>query len=130
MIAPPDRSRGRWYNHIDVVLIPVVLLAMGAVKFSKLSPDQRREIELQARLEQVYAFEMDFYAKHKRFYDPRAAKYQSNFAWLRDYDCDVRMANGAKGFSVVARADFDGDGQTGVWRVDQTSPTVKQLAED
>ena len=123
-------SRRRWYHHIDVVFILIVLLAMGTVKFSKVSPDQRREIELQARLEQVYEFEMDFYAKHKRFYDPREAQFQSCFEWLRDCDCDVRMADGAKGFVVVARADFDGDGQAGGWRVDESSPTVRQLVED
>ena len=45
----------RWYRHADVVLILGVLLAIGVVNFSRISPDQRREIELQARLEHVLA---------------------------------------------------------------------------
>ncbi len=119
-----------WYRYLDVVLILGVLLAVGAVKFSHVSADQRREIELQARLEQVYEFEMDYYAKHKRYYDPRAAQYRSYLGWLRDCDCDVRLGIGGKDFAVVARADFDGDGQAGVWRIDQTSPMARQLVED
>ncbi len=124
-----NRSRF-WYRYADVVVILGVLLAMGAVKFSRVSADQRREIELQARLEQVYEFEMDYYAKHKRYYDPRAVQYRIYLGWLRDCDCDVRLGSGGKEFAVVARADFDGDGQPGVWRIDQTSPMARQVVED
>ena len=118
----------RWYRYLDVVLIIGVLLAMGVVKFSHVSVDQRSEIELESRLEQVYEFEMDYYAKHKRYYDPRSAQYKSYLGRLGDCDCDVRL--GREEFAVIARADFDGDGQAGVWRIDQTSPTARQVVED
>jgi len=119
-----------WYRYVDVVLILGVLVAMGAVKFSHVSVDERREIELQARLEQVYEFEMDYYAKHKRYYDPRSAQYKSYLGWLGDCDCEVRLGSNGKEFAVVARADFDGDGQAGVWRIDHTSPTARRLVDD
>ena len=124
-----DRSP-RWYRNADVLLILVVLLAIGALHYSTLTAEQRREIELKARLEQVHEFEMDYYTRHKRYFDPRAAQYRSYLGWLQDCDCDVRLGRGGVDFSVVARADFDGDGQAGVWRIDETSPMAVLLVKD
>ena len=124
-----NRSRF-WYRYADVIVILGILIAMGAVKFSHVSADQRLEIELQARLEQVYEFERNHFAKHKRYYDPRNAQYKSYLGWLRDCDCDVQLGIDGKEFAVVARADFDGDGQAGIWRIDQTSPFARPVVED
>ena len=124
------RRPPRWYTYVDVLLILVVLVAMGVGKFSHLTAVQRRAIELQARLEQVHEFEMDYYGRHGRYFDPRATRYQPYLGWLQDYDCDVRLGSSGKEFTVVARADFDADGQAGVWQIDETSPLARRLVED
>ena len=118
-----------WYDYADVLFILAVLLAIGVVEFSRIGQEERRAIELEARLEQVYEFEMDHYRTHGRFFDPRSARYRPYLGWLDDCDCDVRLG-GSEQFSVVARADLDGDGQPGVWRIDETSPMAVRLAAD
>ena len=124
-----SRRATRWYGYADVILILVVLLGIGAVKFAHISDEQRRAIELEARLEQVHEIEMDHYRRYGRFFDPRAVQYRPYLGWIRDCDCDVRL-EGRKEFSVVARADFDGDGQPGAWRIDEKSPVATRLVED
>ena len=115
-----------WYA--EIALIVLVLVGLGIVKFSSLTPAQQREVEIRAGLEQLSHLEADHFQKHRRYFDPAAPEYRAYLRWMDEYACDVRGE--ATGFTVVLRADLDGDGQLGVWRVDETSPEVRRLVDD
>ena len=115
-----------WY--VEVALIVLFLVVVGIVRFSSLTPAQQREVEIRAGLEQLCHLEADHFLKHRRYFDPAAPEYRAYLKWMDEYACDVRGEG--TGFSVVLRADLDGDGQMGVWRADETSPEVRRLVDD
>ena len=47
---------------------------------------------------------------------------------MKNYSWDVRMQGDR--FWIAASADLDGDGEKGIWVIDEKSPVVHQLIED
>lgn len=115
-------------SFVEITLIVAILVVVGIVRFSNLTPAQQRDVEICAGLEQLYHLEADHFLKHRRYFDPSAPAYRAYLKWMDEYACEVRSEG--TGFSVVLRADLDGDGQVGVWRVDETSPEVRRLVDD
>ena len=61
---------------IELTFLVLVLIGLGVVHFSSLTPHERDLIQLEACLEQLYLFEKAYFAKHGRYFDP---KWQGNF---------------------------------------------------
>ena len=113
---------------VEIVLILLFLAGVGLVKFSRLTEEEQLVIELEASLEQLYTMEADQFRRHKRYFDPKAPEYREYLSWLDRYKCEVQAD--AMGFTVIARADLDGDGKTGVWRIDESGPVPQVLVSD
>ena len=113
---------------LEIGAVGLLLIAIGIVRFSQVTEWESKEVELAARLEVLYLLESDHYEKNRKYFDPTAAEFEPYLYWLDHYDCDVRWSR--KSFAVIARADFDGDGSAGVWRIDQKSPVAQRLIED
>ena len=116
------------FRLVEIGLILLFLAGVGIVKFSKLTEEEERVIELEASLEQLYALETDHFRRHKRYFDPEAPEYRDYLAWLDEYECEVRVHT--RGFTVIAKADLDGDGDVGVWGIDQSSGVPQVLVSD
>ena len=118
----------RLYRHIGTALLVLALLGMGAYKYSRISPEQRRLLELEAGLEQLYLIEKTHFERHGRYFDPRTLEEGSPWRWL---EC-CRWEIGVEGntFWAIASADFDGDGDEGAWRIDAQNPQVQVLRDD
>ena len=115
-------------RYLQIVAALLILAAIGIVHFSRLSPEEVAEIELTTRLEALFLMQAEYRREHQEFFNPRAEPYRSRLSWLRECDCEVRWS--PEEFSVIARADFDGDGSRGVWRIGHESPEVEKLAAD
>ena len=115
-------------RYLELAAIVIVLLVIGIVKFSHVTAEEKRQIVLEARLEQVYQFQKDHHAKTGSYFHPRSRAFRSYFGWVEEYDCELRSRRNE--FSALVRADLDGDGEIGVWRIDQTGPEVQSLVED
>lgn len=115
-------------RYASTLLLIVVLLGLGVYKYSRLEPGQRRRIELEAALEQLYRIEQAHYAAHKRYFDPTDP--QEGFGWEWLDCCQWEVGLEADAFWITAQADLDGDGQAGSWRLDSRSPQVHQLQPD
>ena len=115
-------------RYIELSAIVVVLFIFGIVKFSHVTPEQRQIIVLEARLHQLYEFEHRHREERGWYFSPRSRQFHNYFRWLDEYDADVRSSR--KRFSAVVRADLDGNGKLGVWRIDDTGPEVQVLIED
>ena len=116
------------YRFAEIGLMAVVLIGLGILRFSRLTEEEQLVIELEASLEQLFHMEADHFRKHKQYFDPATPEYRQYLPWLDQYDCEVRADK--RGFAVIARADLDGDGQIGVWRIDESGPVVKRLVAD
>ena len=115
-------------RYLEIGLIVLLLVVLGIVTFSRLSTEEKAVIELEASLEQLYHMEADYFARHKRYFDPQADDYRDYLPWLEDCACEVRF--GTTAWSVIARADIDGDGEVGAWRIDESGGLVERLVED
>jgi hypothetical protein len=113
---------------LEIAAMALILLALGVVRFSRLSPGQAREADLRAGMEQLYHLEADHFGRHRQYFDPQSKEYAPYLPWMAEHDCEVRWT--ASSFAVVVRADLDGDGQAGAWRIDEAGPEVVRLAED
>ena len=118
----------RWHKQIELMLLMMVLLILGTAYFSRLTPEERRLIELEAGLEQLYLLETAHFAEHKRYFDPTDPAEGLDWRWMDDYEWEVRVTT--EGFWLVVRADLDGDGQVGAWAIDDESPQVWSLTDD
>ena len=116
------------FRYIELAAIVVILLILGIVKFSHVTAEEAQEIVLEARLEQVHQFQQSHHARTGSYFHPRSRAFRSYFKWVDEYDCELRARRNQ--FSAVVRADLDGDGELGVWRIDETSPEVQVLIED
>lgn len=116
------------HRFAEIGLIAVVLLGLGILSFSRLTLEEQLLIELEASLEQLFHMEADHFRKHKQYFDPATPEYSKYLPWLDQYACEVRADR--RGFAVIARADLDGDGQIGVWRIDESGPEIKWLVAD
>ena len=106
----------------------LILAVTGIIHVSRLQPEEVDEIELTARLEALHLMQAVYRNEHQEFFNPEAEPYRSQLSWLQECHCEVHWS--PETFSVVARADFDGDGNQGVWRIRNESPGVEKLAGD
>ena len=123
------RGSSRWILWVEIGVILAVLSGIGIARFSRLTPPERLAIQLEAGLQQLYEMEIDHLARHGRYFPPEDPVYRAYMPWMERYEFDARH-DGRRGFSVVLRADLDGDGEPGVWRIDQSSPEVQRIQED
>ena len=113
---------------IELTFLVLVLIGLGFVHFSRVTPDERRLIQLEARLEQLYLVEKAYFAEHGRYFDPNDEKVRRAWWWVGGYDWELWPV--AEGFWLVVRADLDGDGQIGAWTIDSAHSQVKILNRD
>ena len=125
----PPAPRRRWWPWLELGLLLALLAGLGIVRFSRLTVTERLTIQLEAGMQQLHEMELDHLRRHGRFFPPKDPAYAPYLTWIRLYEVESRH-QGRESFSAVVRADIDGDGQPGVWRIDQTSPEVQRLQED
>lgn len=113
---------------IELALLVLMLIGLGAVRFSRLTAEERHLIQLEARLEQLYLVEKAYFAKHSRYFDPNDAKVRR--AWWRVEGYTWELWPVTEGFWLVVRADLDGDGQIGAWAIDAAQSPVEKLSPD
>ena len=113
---------------IELTLLALLLIGLGFVHFSRLTPQERDLIQLEARLEQLYLLEKAHFDKHGRYFDPNDEKIRR--AWWRIEGYAWEFWPVGAGFWLVVRADLDGDGQIGAWTIDAAHPQVKILNQD
>jgi len=118
----------RWYRVLELMLILIVLIILGGANFSRITPEQRRQIELEAGLEQIHQFEQGCFQYYGQYLDPTDELVGLDWPWMKRYRWDVRTK--WNGFWIAASADLDGDGEKGVWLIDEKSPVVHRLIED
>ena len=121
----------RWmklYAYGEVGLLVLVLVLFGVGHFARLSPQQQREIELEAGLEQLYLLQQAHFAEHDRYFDTADPAEGLDWQWMENYDWEFR--GGADNFWLVVKADLNSDGQFGIWGVDSYSPQVRRLVDD
>lgn len=119
----------RWWPWLELGLLLALLAGIGIVGFSRLTVTERLTIQLEAGLQQLHEMEIDHLRRHGRFFPPKDPAYAPYLTWMRLYEVEAAH-EGRESFSAVVRADIDGDGRPGVWRIDQTSPEVQRLQED
>ena len=118
----------RWHRQLELALLAMALLILGTAYFSRLTPEERRLIQLEAGLEQLYLLEEAHYAQHGRYFDPTDPGDGLEWRWMDGYEWEARV--GAEGFWMVVRADLDGDGQVGARAINDESPQVRSLTDD
>lgn len=123
------RPASRWFLWLEICLLLAVVAGLGIAHFSRLTPAQKQGIQLEAGLQQLYELEADHKRREGTYFDPRAPEYRAYLPWMDRYDVEARWVP-QKGFAVVVRVDFDGDGELGTWRIDQTSPQAQLVVAD
>lgn len=113
---------------IEAVLLLLVLIGVGVVHFSHLTPHERHLIQLEARLEQLYLTEEAHFAQYGRYFDPNDEQIRRAWWRVEGYAWDLRRIN--EEFWLVVQADLDGDGQRGAWTINAAHPQVKTLIQD
>ncbi len=113
---------------VELTLLALLLIGLGIVHFSRLTPHERALIQLEARLEQLYLLEKAHFAKHGRYFDPNDERIRRAWWQIEGYTWEFWPMN--TGFWLVVRADLDGDGQLGAWTIDAAHPQVKILNQD
>ena len=113
---------------IELTFLVLVLIGLGVVHFSRLTPHERDLIQLEARLEQLYLLEKVHFDKHGRYFDPNDEKIRR--AWWRVEGYTWEFWPVGEGFLLVVRADLDGDGEIGAWAMDAAHPQVSTLNQD
>jgi hypothetical protein len=119
---------GRWYNLLETLVFLVILIAAGVVTYSGIDPGHRRQIQLEAGLEQLRDLELAHRREHKHFFDPTDPAIGLDWKWIQRYQWEVEA--GWNRFEITVRADLDGDGKEGVWRIDSDTPAVQRMSED
>ncbi|MBM3279574.1 MAG: hypothetical protein FJY95_16075 [Candidatus Handelsmanbacteria bacterium] len=116
------------YRHLGTLLLLLVLIGMGIAKYSQLSPQTQRRLELETSLEQVCNLEQLYFQRHGRYFDPADSSQGMPAHWLQGYRWEARA--GRHSFWVLVRADLNEDGIEGIWRVDEHSRQGVVLVED
>jgi hypothetical protein len=119
---------GRFGAYGGSLIIVLALAVLGTLHFSQVTPEQARQIELEAGLEQLYLLEQAHYEKHGRYFDPTDPQEGLAWPWMQGYEWEVRL--GAETFWLVVRADLDGDGRVGAWVIDQEGAQIRNLMDD
>ena len=112
---------------LETVLLLLLLVVLGALYFSQVNDRERSEIELQAGLEQLYALEQAHFEQYGHYFAPGDSVAGLEWDWLASYEWEVKTHE--SGVWIAARADLDGDGQAGVWFLDETN-VLQALVED
>ncbi len=115
-------------QRVEVFLLVLILLALGTVHFSRMTPAGRAEIQLEAGLEQLYYLQATHFRRHGTYFDPDDAAYSVYLPWVGLYRWEARVEEG--GFRVVVHADLDKDGEQGSWGIDSAAPVVHRIVED
>mgnify|MGYP006928259599 CR=1 FL=1 len=113
---------------MEIALLLFILLALGIQHFSRVTPADRAEIQLEAGLEQLYYLQATHFRRHGTYFDPDDAAYRDYLPWVELYPWEARVE--AEGFRVVVHADLDQDGEPGSWGVDSSAPDVRRIIED
>ncbi len=113
---------------IELTFLVLVLIGLGVVHFSRLTPHERALIQMEVCLEQLYLFEKAYFAKHGRYFDPNDKRIRRAWWQIEGYTWEFWPMS--TGFWLVVRADLDGDGQLGAWTVDAVRSQVKILNQD
>lgn len=119
----------RWVLWLEVVLVAGALIGIGTARFSRLTPAERLEIQLEAGLQQLFEMEADYHRRHRTYFAPDDLEYRPFLTWLSRYEHEVRH-DPRKGYSVVVHADLDGDGEEGTWRIDEASSQPTRVVPD
>ena len=114
-------------RYLEIGLLLLLLAVLGVLHFSKVTQKERIEIELQAGLEQLYALEQAHFDRFGRYFNPKDSAAGLEWKWLSSYDWEVQRQE--SGFWIAARADLDGDGQEGIWFLDEAN-RLQALVED
>lgn len=115
-------------RYLQIVGALLIMAATGTIHVSRLQQKEVDEIELTARLEALHLMQAVYRNEHQGFFNPQAEPYRSQLSWLHECNCEVHWS--PETFTVIVRADFDGDGSQGVWRIRHESPGVEKLAAD
>ncbi|MBT4497882.1 MAG: hypothetical protein HOC74_09185 [Gemmatimonadetes bacterium] len=118
----------RMHPYLELAALVLALVFLGAFHFSQVTLEQQQEIELEAGLEQLYLMEKVHFEQHGRYFDPTDPQEGLEWQWMESYDWDFRTSG--ERFWLVVRADLNGDGQFGVWGVDDRGPQVQRLMQD
>ena len=116
------------YQWMETLVLLVILIAVGVGTYSGLEPAQRRQIRREAGLEQLRNLELAHKREHKHFFDFDDPVTRLEWKWLEKYEWEVGA--GWNNFKIEVRADLDGAGQEGIWRIDHKSPYVQRISED
>ena len=114
-------------RYLETISLLLLLVVLGVLHFSKVTQKERNEIELQAGLEQLYALEKLHFERFGRYFDPTDSVAGLEWKWLESYEWEVKGQK--SGFWIAARADLDGDGQQGVWFLDEAN-ILRALVDD
>ncbi|MEW6750166.1 MAG: hypothetical protein AB1505_04220 [Candidatus Latescibacterota bacterium] len=117
-----------WPIPVQVGVLLVFLLAMGAGYHMRVTPLEQRELELEAGLEQLYHMEAAYFAEHGRYFDPTNPSSGLQWKWMRRFTWEFHASGNT--FWLTARADLDEDGQPGMWSVDARGPHVRRVVDD
>ena len=117
-----------WYLRLEILVLLLVLIGLGIAKYSRITLEQQREIELITGLEQLSQLEAAYFMEHNRYFDPTDASFGLEWNWIDVYHWDVEVRGAA--FRIDVRADLDGDGKAGIWRIGHEGPGVRTLVED
>ena len=112
---------------LDLVLI-FFLLLIGIIKYTDIPVKEQQRIELEAGLEQLYQIEQAFNAQYGRYFDPTDAAEGFDWPWMDKLEWEIEAD--ITSFRMLARADFDGDGIVGVWRIDERNSQAYVLVQD
>lgn len=116
------------YQWMETLALLVILIAVGVVTYSGIEPAQRSQIQLEAGLEQLRNLELAHRREHKHFFDSTDPAIGLEWEWLENYEWESEV--GWNDFEITVRADLDGDGQEGIWRIHNKIPEVQRISED
>jgi hypothetical protein len=117
----------RLVRFVETGLLLLLLVVLGVVHFSEITQQERIGIELQAGLEQLYALEQAHFERFGRYFDPEGSVAGLEWKWLESYDWEMKGQE--SGFWIAARADLDGDGEDGIWYLDEASQLQALVAD-
>jgi hypothetical protein len=113
---------------VEIALLVFILLAIGILHFSRVTPADKAEIQLEAGLEQLYYLQATHFRRHGTYFHPDDDAYRDYLPWVELYRWEARVE--AEGFRVVVHADLDDDGASGSWGIDSAAPIVRRIIAD